>query len=120
MSESANTAAETTRVVQITPEAVTEVVRLMKLEKEQNLYLRIGVAAGGCSGMSYSMAFDTDARESDVRYDYSGLQVLIDRQAAPYLEGAKLDYKGGLLGGGFEFTNPRAKRSCGCGSSFTV
>jgi iron-sulfur cluster assembly accessory protein len=106
-------------VVTITPEAATEIKRLIQLEHEQPLHLRIGVAAGGCSGMSYSMAFDTSIKDNDLQFDHDGITVLIDTAAAPYLAGCILEYKGGLLGGGFNFSNPNARRSCGCGSSFT-
>lgn len=107
------------QVVNITAEALEQIKKLMDEEKEDNLYLRIGVAAGGCSGMSYSMAFDTEATDNDQKFDYSGVNVVIDNRAIPYLQGTILEYKGGLLGGGFNFNNPNARRSCGCGSSFS-
>jgi iron-sulfur cluster assembly protein len=107
------------QVVTITPAAVEEIKRLMAEEKEDNLYLRLGVSAGGCSGMSYTMAFDTKKREFDREMDFDGVKVLVDLKALMYLAGTTLDYKGGLMGGGFAFHNPNAKRSCGCGSSFT-
>lgn len=106
-------------IVKVTPSAVVEVHRLMKLEKDDNLYLRLGVAAGGCSGMSYNMSFDSEKKEFDREFDYEGLKVIIDLKAMRYLAGTVLDYNNGLLGGGFNFQNPNAKRSCGCGSSFT-
>ncbi len=106
-------------VVSLTPQAVTEVKRLIDEENEDNLCLRIGVAAGGCSGMSYSMAFDNRKTEFDREFDFDGLKVLIDLKALMYLQGTTLDYQGGLMGGGFQFRNPKARRSCGCGSSFS-
>jgi len=108
------------KILTITPEAVTELKRLMTEEKEDTLYLRMGVAAGGCSGMSYAMAFDSNKTDQDKQYDYDGLPVIIDQRAMPYLKGTVLEYNGGLLGGGFNFANPNAKRTCGCGTSFTV
>ena len=108
------------RVVNITPEAISELKRLMSEEKEETLYLRMGVAAGGCSGMSYAMAFDSNKTDQDEQFDFDGLPVIIDARAKPYLQGTTLEYNGGLLGGGFNFTNPNAKRTCGCGTSFTV
>ncbi len=119
MSDTRKTTETTEHVLAITPEAIVEIKRLMELEPEHKLYLRVGVAAGGCSGMSYSMAFDTNKKDTDIELDYDGIAVVIDAQAAPYLAGSTLEYKGGLLGGGFNFTNPNARRSCGCGSSFT-
>lgn len=107
------------QVVNITPQAIVEIDRLAKQEKEEKLYLRLGVAAGGCSGMSYTMGFDTEMTDEDNLYKYDDVEVLISAKAAPYLKGTVLDYKGGMLGGGFQFENPNAKRSCGCGSSFS-
>lgn len=105
--------------VTITSEAITEVKRLASGEKETKLYLRLGVAAGGCSGMSYNMAFDTEKDNNDLIFTVDDFDILIDSRALPYLQGAVLDYKGGMLGGGFTFSNPNAKRSCGCGTSFS-
>lgn len=107
------------KIITITGPAIAEIKRLMAEEAADALYLRIGVSAGGCSGMSYHMAFDTEKSDRDRQFDYDGVTVLIDSLAAPYLEASTLDFKGGLLGGGFQFDNPNARRSCGCGSSFT-
>lgn len=105
--------------VTITDAAMTEVKRLASEEKEEKLYLRLGVAAGGCSGMSYTMAFDTETDDKDKIFDVHGFDVVVEKRALPYLKGTVLDYKGGMLGGGFQFENPNAKRSCGCGTSFS-
>ena len=107
------------RAVTITDTAIAEIKRLLDQESDPDLFLRIGVAAGGCSGMSYVMAFDNKLAEHDRQFDYHGLKVVVDSHALPYLTGSVLDYKGGMLGGGFHFSNPNARRSCGCGSSFT-
>lgn len=103
----------------LTATAITELKRLLSLEKGSGLSLRVGVSAGGCSGMSYSMAFEADRTDTDVDFEFDGLKVLVDRRALPYLKGTRIDYKGGMLGGGFVFENPNASRSCGCGSSFS-
>ena len=107
------------QVVHVTPTAVAELKRLLAEEKEPTLFVRLGVASGGCSGMSYSMAFDNTPSEMDREFDFDGLKVRIDLKALMYMSGTTVDYKSGLLGGGFQFSNPNAKRSCGCGSSFT-
>lgn len=109
----------TEQVIFVTPSAVEEIKRLIAEENEDGLFLRLGVAAGGCSGMSYSMSFDNTAGEFDREFDFDGLKVRVDLKALMYLAGTTLDYKGGLMGGGFQFSNPKAKRSCGCGSSFS-
>ena len=69
--------------------------------------------------MSYVMAFDNQKASQDEEFNYDGVRVVVDGRALPYLNGSVLDYKGGMLGGGFQFENPNASRSCGCGSSFT-
>ncbi len=107
------------QVINITPAATVEIARLISEEKENNVFLRLGVAAGGCSGMSYSMAFETNAGEFDRVFDCEGFKVHVDLKALRYIKDCTLDYKSGMLGGGFQFSNPNAKRSCGCGSSFT-
>lgn len=107
------------QIINITPSAIGELKRLIAEENEDGLFLRLGVAAGGCSGMSYTMAFDTNASEMDRVFDFDGLPVRVDLKALRYIKDSILDYKGGMLGGGFSFSNPNAKRSCGCGSSFT-
>jgi len=106
-------------LIHITPAAVQEAKRLMALEEKEGHFLRLGVSPGGCSGMSYSMSFDNQASPLDREFDFDGLTVRVDLKALMYLKGSRLDYQKGLLGGGFKFTNPNARRSCGCGSSFT-
>ena len=105
--------------ITITPEALVEVKRLLAQEKDENLYLRIGVAAGGCSGMSYTIAFDTEKMDDDSEFAFESIKVLVGEKALVQLNGTILDYKGGLMGAGFSFSNPNARRSCGCGSSFS-
>ena len=106
-------------LINLTPAAVSELKRLMAQESQQDLFLRIGVTAGGCSGMSYAMEFDSKRSELDREFDFDGLKVRVDLKALLHLSGTTLDFKGGLMGGGFAFSNPKAKRSCGCGSSFS-
>ena len=118
MNEQAKTETNT-NVVTITDSAAIEIGRLAGQEKEEHLYLRLGVAAGGCSGMSYGMAFDTEKLDDDKELKINNIDVVISEKALPYLQGTVLDYKGGMLGGGFAFENPNAKRSCGCGTSFS-
>ena len=113
------TTANKPEIITVTPSAIEEVKRLIAEEKQDNLFLRLGVSAGGCSGMSYSMAFDNEKKEFDREFDFDGLRVIVELRALTYLQGTILDYKGGLMGGGFSFSNPNATRSCGCGSSFS-
>jgi iron-sulfur cluster assembly protein len=106
-------------VIRFTPEAIREVKRLLDKEETPDLFLRLGVEAGGCSGLSYVMTFDNQATDLDREFEFDGLKVRVDLKALMHLKGTTLDYRGGLMGGGFTFSNPNAKRSCGCGSSFT-
>lgn len=115
----ATNSAKSEQIVHITSSAVTESKRLMSLEKGENLFLRLGVSSGCCSGMSYSMTFDNNPGDFDREFDFDGLKVRVDLKALKYLAGTTLDFTTGLLGGGFGFSNPNAKRSCGCGSSFS-
>ncbi len=105
--------------ISVTPTAIVELKRLLAEEKQSDMFLRIGVSSGGCSGMSYALAFDDKPLENDLSFDFDDLKVRIDSQALGYLKGTQLDFTGGMVGGGFSFSNPNAKRSCGCGSSFT-
>ena len=89
--------------------------------------LRVGVRSGGCSGMSYTMDFITegDIREDDETYNYEpevgpSFQVVCDPKSLLYIYGMQLDFSTELIGGGFNFTNPNATQTCGCGSSFAV
>jgi iron-sulfur cluster assembly protein len=81
--------------------------------------LRIGVMGGGCSGLSYSINFDSRPRERDRIYEFDGVRVFVDPKSFLYLHGMTLDYEETLMRQGFNFINPNASRSCGCGSSFS-
>jgi iron-sulfur cluster assembly protein len=80
--------------------------------------LRLGVLGGGCSGLSYSIKFDTQPRERDRIYDFDGVRIFVDPKSFLYLHGMTLDYEETLMRQGFNFVNPNSTRSCGCGSSF--
>ena len=81
--------------------------------------LRLGVMGGGCSGLSYSIKFDTQPRERDRVFDFDGVRVFVDPKSFLYLHGMTLDYEETLMRQGFNFINPNSSRSCGCGSSFS-
>lgn len=106
-------------MVTITEQAAHKVKEMMADEENsENLYLRIGVVHGGCSGFSYGMGFDSDKTDTDLELDQQGIRVLIDKESKPLLEGTIIDYKESMMGGGFSITNPNAIATCGCGSSF--
>jgi iron-sulfur cluster assembly protein len=108
-------------MITLTPSAAQEAKRLMGQEQKPNLGLRIGVKGGGCSGMSYVLAVeDATPKQFDSVFEQDGVKILIDAKSHLYLDGTTVDFKNGLVGGGFEFQNPLAKKSCGCGTSFTA
>lgn len=82
--------------------------------------LRLGVQGGGCSGLSYSIRFDTQARERDHVYEFDGVRVFVDPKSLLYLRGMTLDYEETLMRQGFNFINPNVTKSCGCGTSFSA
>lgn len=81
--------------------------------------LRLGVMGGGCSGLSYSIRFDSHPRERDRIYEFDGVRIFVDPKSFIYLHGMTLDYEETLMRQGFNFINPNSTRSCGCGSSFS-
>ena len=108
-------------MIQLTPAAAQEVKRLIEKEQKPNLGLRVGVKGGGCSGLSYVLAIEEAvAKPYDSVFEQEGIKVLVDAKSHLYLDGLTVDYQNGLVGGGFEFHNPLAKKSCGCGTSFTA
>ena len=82
--------------------------------------LRVGVQGGGCSGLSYAMRLDTQARDRDKVFEEFGARIFVDPKSILYLNGTTLEYEETLMRQGFVFQNPNADRSCGCGSSFTA
>src|SRR5579884_3763699 len=107
-------------MVNLTETAVSKVKEILDSQEPKPAGLRISVVGGGCSGFSYSMAFENAPNMLDKTYNYSGLKVFIDQASLLYLDGAEVDYIETLEGSGFKFNNPQVKSTCGCGSSFSV
>ena len=108
-------------MITLTAQAAKEVKRLIEKEQKPNLGLRLGVKGGGCSGMTYVLAIDdVSPKQYDTVFEQEGVKVVIDAKSHLYLDGTTVDFKDALTGGGFEFQNPLAKKSCGCGTSFTT
>jgi iron-sulfur cluster assembly accessory protein len=107
-------------MVQLTPNAVGKVKEILEAQEPKPSGLRIAVVGGGCSGFSYSMAFENNPGMLDKTYTYDGLKVFVDQASLLYLEGAEVDYVETLEGSGFKFNNPQVKSTCGCGSSFSA
>jgi iron-sulfur cluster assembly protein len=108
--------------LQVTPKALARIRAALAKEgiSPEEGGLRLGVMGGGCSGLSYSIKFDTRPRERDRIFTFDGVRVFIDPKSFIYLHGTTLDYEETLMRQGFTFINPNSTRSCGCGSSFSL
>ena len=107
-------------MISLTPVAVTKVAEILDMQEPKPAGLRISVVGGGCSGFSYSMAFENSPGMLDKTYNFDGLKVFVDQASLLYLDGAEVDYVESLEGSGFKFNNPNVKSTCGCGSSFNA
>jgi len=105
--------------VTLSDSAAKKVADLIAEETEPGLALRVAVRAGGCSGYSYEMFFDSEITPEDIVGEQAGVRVVVDAESAQLLKGSTLDYTDGLQDAGFHVTNPNATRTCGCGSSFS-
>jgi len=107
--------------IEVTPRALDKIRSGMAKEgiSPSEGGLRLGVLGGGCSGLSYSIKFDTRPRERDRVYEFDGVRLFVDPKSFVYLHGMTLDYEQSLMKQGFNFINPNSTRSCGCGSSFS-
>jgi iron-sulfur cluster insertion protein len=106
-------------MIALTDSATVKVKELIEAEGNPQLFLRVAVRPGGCSGFSYEMFFDSDIADDDVQREFNGVKVVVDPASSQWLEGASLDYKDGLQEAGFAINNPNASRTCGCGNSFS-
>ncbi len=110
-------------MIQLTDKATKEIKRLISEDPtaQNGAALRVQVIGGGCSGMSYKLSCDgASPAESDQLFDLGGIKVIVDTKSHLYLNGMVLDFSDGLNGTGFVFNNPNAKRTCGCGTSFSA
>ena len=98
--------------------------RVDELRSEGNLtndyFIRVAVEGGGCSGLSYKLDFDNEEKAGDQTFESNGVKIVVDMKSFLYLCGTELDFSDGLNGKGFNFINPNASRTCGCGESFAV
>lgn len=100
-------------------DSAREQVKVMMKEEEENVRLRFGIQGGGCSGLSYSIGFESEVNEElDVTAMINEIPVVIAKQDIPIVENTVIDFKQNMMGGGFVINNPNAIVSCGCGSSF--
>ena|ERR1700690_2466998 len=109
-------------VIHITELAAKKIIALLAKDgvSPEAGGLRVGVQGGGCSGLSYAMRLDTQARDRDKVFEEFGARIFVDAKSLLYLNGTTLEYEETLMRQGFVFQNPNAARNCGCGSSFTA
>ncbi|MEM9895469.1 MAG: iron-sulfur cluster assembly accessory protein [Bacteroidota bacterium] len=108
-------------MINVTDQAKDEIVTLLSKEgKDLNHNIRVSVKGGGCSGLMYDLNFDSEINDADEVFEDKGIKILVDKKSLLYLLGTTLDYTSGLNGKGFQFVNPNASRTCGCGESFSV
>ncbi|MBB3108424.1 iron-sulfur cluster assembly protein [Paenibacillus phyllosphaerae] len=105
-------------MITISDTANDKIKEMLAAEETPDLFLRIGVKEGGCSGFSYGMGFDDEQHDDDQVLEMSGLKVVVDAESIRYLNGLQIDFKESAMGGGFTIDNPNATATCGCGSSF--
>jgi iron-sulfur cluster assembly protein len=104
--------------IQLTEGAAARVRRLLEERQLPDHALRVFISGGGCSGLQYGMALEGQPRETDHRFAFKGVHVVVDPMSMDYLAGATIDYVEDVMGGGFKIENPNAVSSCGCGHSF--
>lgn len=105
----------------VTERAKNKAVELMAQDnKPADAFIRVGVEGGGCSGLTYKLEFDNQTKDGDKVFEDKGIKIVCDKKSFLYLIGTELDFTDGLNGKGFQFNNPNASRTCGCGESFSV
>ncbi|WP_028546901.1 HesB/IscA family protein [Paenibacillus taiwanensis] len=105
-------------MITISELAIEKIKEMLAQEENPNMFLRVGVRPGGCSGFSYGMGFDDEETGDDVHLESHGMKVVVDKESIPHLTGLEIDYKESGMSGGFTIENPNAVATCGCGSSF--
>lgn len=106
--------------ITVTEAASRKVKQLIDEEQNDQLKLRVFVTGGGCSGFQYGFTFDEKQNDNDMAIEQDGVKILVDALSFQYLMGSEVDYTEGLQGSRFLISNPQAKSTCGCGSSFSL
>jgi iron-sulfur cluster assembly protein len=109
------------KMVTVTDKAKSKIENLIQDSGlDASYFLRVSVQGGGCSGLSYNLDFDNEEKKGDQFFEDQGVRMALDMKSFLYLAGTELDFSDGLNGKGFNFHNPNASRTCGCGESFSV
>ncbi len=108
-----------TPIVTVTDAAAEKIKSMMAKEGKTDYALRFGVTTGGCAGLSYEMKFQKNPYDNDITFDQKGLKVIINEESVEFVKGVQIDYVDTLRESGFKYSNPNAKSSCGCGTSFS-
>lgn len=108
-------------MVTVTDIAAHKIIELRQKEGlTENYNVRVAVEGGGCSGLMYNLDFASEQKPTDMVFEDKGIKIMVDKKSILYLAGTELDFSDGLNGKGFQFVNPNATRTCGCGESFAV
>lgn len=108
-------------MIKVTEKAKDRILELQRTENQGGeRHLRVSVTGGGCSGLMYNLSFDQEITKADQIFEDNQVKILVDKKSLLYLLGTTLDFSDGLNGKGFQFVNPNASRTCGCGESFAV
>jgi iron-sulfur cluster assembly protein len=107
-------------MIEVTPKAVQKIREAFVKQGVTGGGLRLGVLGGGCSGLSYQFKYEAKPRATDKIFEFEDVQVYVDPKSLVFLDGMTLDWKDSLIQSGFAFDNPHAKKSCGCGTSFSA
>lgn len=106
-------------MINLTKKAKNKINNLLDLQEDKNKFLRVAVKSGGCSGLSYDLSFDNEIKDRDKEFLENGVKIVTDVSSLMYIMDMTLDFSDGINGKGFEFSNPNAVRTCGCGESFS-
>jgi iron-sulfur cluster assembly accessory protein len=117
--ETPQTAVDITTGIALTDTAAAKVAALLAQEGRDDLYLRVAVQPGGCSGLRYQLYFDDRSQDGDITREFGAVKVVVDKMSDPYLMGATVDFVDTIEKQGFTIDNPNAGGSCACGDSFS-
>lgn len=105
----------------VSDNAKEQILKLKQDEgRNENENIRVSVKGGGCSGLMYDLGFDENISDTDQVFEDKGVKIIVDKKSLLYLAGTTLEFSDGLNGKGFQFVNPNASRTCGCGESFSI